>query len=345
MKRLEEIFNNKKALVTGGLGFIGSSLCRRLVELFADVRVIDALTPGQGGNRFNVEDIEGSVDVHVLDIRDSNAVRSLVGDRDYIFNLAAYTSHIKSLETPLEDLRINCESHLMFLEMLRETNPSCKILYTGSRCQYGRALYLPIDEGHPFNVTDINGAHKATVEMYHLLYARIFNIRCVCLRLSNVYGLRHQMTHSKQGFLNWFVRVALDGDEIEVFGDGKQCRDFVYVDDAVEAMLQAAAEPACYGDVFNIGSGSPVPIREVAGLISNKTGSGYHFVPFPEDYMSIEAGDLYLDISKFRGATGWEPRVSLAEGLDRTLDFYRANGDKYWDAHNSGIVSPGTGHP
>lgn len=331
MKELHQVFDGKRALVTGGLGFIGSHLAERLSILGAEVCVVDAIIEGQGGNRFNLDGLEDRIDIHVANIRDRDALSPLLADRDYVFNLAAYTSHIKSIEEPIEDLEINCRSHLEFLELLKDVNSGCRLVYTGSRCQYGRALYLPIDENHPFNVTDINSAHKATVEMYHLLSSRIYGIPCCLLRLTNVYGPRHQMLHSKQGFLNWFVRVGLDGGEIKIFGEGTQYRDFIYVSDAVEAILQAAAEPACYGDAINIGSGSPVSIREAAEKISGKTGCAFTRVPWPDGYLSIEAGDLYLDTQKIQRLIGWHPLVGFEEGLDRTLDFYREFGDRYWD--------------
>jgi nucleoside-diphosphate-sugar epimerase len=304
------------------------------VGLGAEVALVDALIPGQGGNTFNLKGFEDRLEVCLSDIGDTDRLADQVRDRDYIFNLAAYTSHIRSIEEPLDDLDINCRSQLAFLELVKEVNPRCCIVYTGSRCQYGRALYLPMDESHPFNVADINGVHKATVEYYHQLYSRIYGFKCVCLRLSNVYGPRHQMSHSKQGFLNWFIRVALEGDDIQVFGDGRQRRDFVYVDDVVEAILQSAAEDACYGQVLNVGSGSPVSIGEAAERIVARTSTGYTKVPFPHDYLSIEAGDLYLDISKMRTMTGWEPKVGFEEGLDKTLDFYKHNGEAYWTCND-----------
>ncbi|MHB8779966.1 MAG: NAD-dependent epimerase/dehydratase family protein [Candidatus Geothermincolia bacterium] len=331
MKDIAEAYGGKRVLVTGGLGFIGSNLAERLLDCGAEVAVVDALVPGQGGNPFNLQGFEDRLEVCRADIGDAERVEPFVRGRDYIFNLAAYTSHIRSIEMPLEDLDINCRSHLSFLELVKDVNRDCRIVYTGSRCQYGRAVYLPMDEDHPFNVADINGVHKATVEHYHLLYSRIYGLPCVCLRLSNVYGPKHQMSHSKQGFLNWFIRVALEGDEIQVFGDGAQRRDFVYVDDAVEAILQAAAEEACDGRALNIGSGAPVSIGQAAERITAKTGTGFRSVPFPHDYLSIEAGDLYLDISRMREATGWQPRVGFEEGLELTLDFYRDHGKMYWD--------------
>jgi UDP-glucose 4-epimerase len=338
MKQLSEVFGDKKVLITGGLGFLGSNLARRLVELSAHVSVVDSLVPDQGGNRFNIEGIEDRLEVQVADIKDTEVVSRLVRGCDYVFNLAARTSHVRSIEQPLEDLEANCRSQLLFLELLKATNRDCRVIYTGSRSQYGRALYLPVDEEHPFNAMDTNGVHKATVEMYHLLYSRVFGIRCTCLRLSNVYGPRHQMSHSRQGFIHWFIRLALSSQNIEVFGDGTHQRDFIFVDDAIEAMLQAAAEPSCYGEALNVGTGIPLTIGEIASRIAARTGCTYDLVPFPEDFLNVEIGDLYLDVSRIMRMTGWAPEVGFDDGLDTTLDFYRRHGDKYWNDADANMI-------
>lgn len=330
MKELATAYRGKKVLVTGGLGFIGSVLTERLVDLGARIDVVDSLIPGQGGNPRNLESVEHEVKVHILDIKHGDLMADLVEGRQFIFNLAAYTSHVKSIENPLDDLEINCKSHLSFLQTIREVNPECRVVYSGSRSQYGKALCLPVDENHPFNAVDINGVHMATVELYHRLCHRIYGVRCCCLRLTNVFGPHHQMVHSKQGFLHWFIRVALEGGEINVFGDGMQYRDFVYVDDAVSAILLAGAEPSCYGDAFNVGTGVPISVADCARLVAEKAGGSYRLVPFPGDYLDVEVGDFYLDWSKIKEAVGWEPKVGFEEGLDLTIDFYRRNRRKYW---------------
>jgi UDP-glucose 4-epimerase len=330
MDDLRSEFASSNVLITGGMGFIGSNLAHRLVELGAHVTVVDSCIEGQGANPFNLEDIKDRIKILLYDLRDRGPISEAVKGKDYIFNLAAFTSHVRSYENPLEDLEVNCRSHLVFLETVRKHNPGARIIYTGSRCQYGKALYLPIDEAHPFNVVDINGAHKATVECYHRLHEQHFGIQCVCVRLANVFGPRHQMNHSKQGFLNWFIRVALLGEEIQVFGDGSQLRDFLYVDDAVEAILLLAAREESYGDVFNLGSGKPLSVLESAQKVAELTGCSYRLTPFPSEYLAIEVGDLYLDISKACSAISWEPSVTFEEGLKRTIDFYRRYGDHYW---------------
>lgn len=336
MKQLIEAYRGRKVLVTGGLGFIGSILAARLADLGSEVDVVDSLIPGQGGNHHNLEGYSSRIGVHILDIKHGDLMAHLVGGRDYIFNLAAYTSHVKSIEEPIVDLEVNCESHLSLLNTIREINPECRVVYSGSRSQYGKALYLPVDEEHPFNAVDINGVHMATVELYHRLYHRIYNIRSCCLRLTNVFGPHHQMMHSKQGFLHWFIRLALDGGEINVFGDGEQYRDFVYVDDAVRAILLAGANPDCYGDAFNVGTGKPISVAECARLVAEKAGGSYRLIPFPRDYLDVEVGDFYLDWQKINRSVGWEPVVEFDEGLDLTVDFYRRNRSKYWEPADPG---------
>ena len=326
---LDKVFSGKKIFVTGGLGFIGSTLVRRLVDYSAAVTIIDALIDGQGGNEANIAGLEDLIDVRIADIGDEAKWHD-VEDAEYVFNLAGFTSHVRSHEEPLRDLDINCRSHLQCLEVLRKKNLRCKLVLSGSRSQYGKASYLPMDESHPFNVTDINGVHKVAVEHYHRLYSNLYGMPCCRLRLANIYGPRHQMSHSKQGFLNWFVRVAMDGGEIKVFGTGEQKRDFVYVDDAVEAILRAAAEPACYGEALNVGSGEGIEVKQAAEIVAGITGTGFSLVPFPKEYKQIEVGDLFLDVSKIKKLTGWQPEVSLTDGVARTIDFYRLQRDEYW---------------
>ncbi len=331
MDDLKARYSGARVLITGGMGFIGSNLAHRLLELGADITIVDSCVEGQGANPFNVADIKDQIKLYIYDLRDRGPMASVVKDKEYIFNLAAFTSHIRSYENPLEDLEVNCRSHLIFLETLRKHNPGAKVVYTGSRCQYGRAQYLPIDEEHPFNVVDINGAHKAAVEYYHRLHELHFGMRCLRVRLANIFGPRHQMNHSKQGFLNWFIRVAILQDTIQVFGDGSQLRDFLYVDDAVEAILLLAARDECYGEAFNLGSGKPLSVLESARKVAELTGCSYCLTPFPSEYAAVEVGDLYLDIAKIQRAIPWEPQVDFDEGLARTVDFYRRFGEHYWE--------------
>ncbi|MBI3891755.1 MAG: NAD-dependent epimerase/dehydratase family protein [Candidatus Wallbacteria bacterium] len=328
---LADRFRGKRCLITGGLGFIGSNLAERLSGYGAWVTVVDSLIEGYGGNLFNVESIKDRVRINISDVRDQSSTNWLVRGQDYLFNLAGTLSHIDSMTDPFTDLEINCRSQLSILESCRKFNPAVKVIFSGTRGQYGRAQYLPVDEKHPLCPTDTNGINNTAGEWYHILYNNVYGIRAVSLRLTNVFGPRHQMRHSRQGYLNWFVRLAIDGEKIQIYGDGAQLRDFNYVDDVVEALLLAGAVDSTNGEIYNLGSGAPVSVVDSARAVLEAAGTGQlDQVPFPEEKKKIEVGDYYADFGKFKQVTGWEPRVSFPEGLRRTVKYYRKNKEQYW---------------
>jgi UDP-glucose 4-epimerase len=335
--RLEGFYSGKRVLVTGGLGFIGSNLARRLVKLGASVTVIDACFPDQGANLFNLRDVLDEVVLVVADIGLVDEISSFIIDQEVVFNLAACISHIGSLHNPLQDLERNCVSQLHFLNALRELSPRTRIVYTGSRSQYGSPVYLPVDEMHPLRPMDINGVHKTTVEEYHRLFHHLHKLRYTSLRLTNTYGPRHLMHHDGQGFLNWFIRQALCGQEIRVYGDGKQQRDFLYVEDAVEAILLAAMEEKCEGEVFNLVSGKPVSVAEAAEAVSELAGSKWSYAPYPPDRNSVEPGNIRLDGSRLEETLGWEAKTDFYGSLDETIYFYRQYGRRYFDNRKSRV--------
>ena len=327
-----QAYAGKKVLITGGLGFIGSTLARALVEAGASVLVVDSLIPEYGGNLFNVSGIRDRIEVNIADVRDRFSMNYLVRGRDYMFNLAGTLSHVDSMRDPETDLAINCQSQLSILESCRHNNPGIKIMFAGTRGQYGRAQYLPVDEAHPMVPTDVNGINNVAGEGYHILYHKVYGIRATSLRLTNTYGPRHQMGHSRQGVINWFIRQALDSREISVFGDGSQVRDTNYVDDVVSAFLLAAASSEADGEVFNIG-GQPASLAELVQLIVGETGSGsFKFVPFPDEAKVVEIGDYVADWSKAQRVLGWSPHVGIPDGLERTVAYYRQHRDHYWRA-------------
>jgi UDP-glucose 4-epimerase len=255
-----------------------------------------------------------------------------VQDREVIFNLAGQVSHIDSMRDPYTDLEINCRAQLSMLEACRRHNPSVRVVHAGTRQVYGRPERLPVDEHHLVRPADINGVNKAAGEYYHLLYNNVFGIRACSLRLTNVYGPRQLIKHNRQGFIGWFIRLAIEGREIQIFGDGSQLRDFVYVDDAADAFLRAGASAACEGEVFNVGGDEPVSHRDLVTILLETTGGGtVRYVDWPPDKKRIDIGSFYSDSSKFRRTVEWKPAVGLREGLRRTIAFYREHIDHYLD--------------
>jgi len=323
-------YRGRRVMITGGLGFIGSNLARRLVELGADVLIIDALLPDYGGNLFNVEGVADRVRVNIADIRQGTTMAYLVRDREVIFNLAGQVSHIDSMRDPHTDLEINCRSQLTMLEACRQHNPGIKVVYAGTRQIYGRAERLPVDETHLVRPTDINGINKAAGEYYHMVYNNVFGVRACSLRLTNVYGPRQLIRHNRQGFIGWFIRLAIEGREIQIFGDGSQVRDFVYVDDVADAFLRAGATDATNGEAYNVGGSEPTAHRDLTDLLIRTAGRGsMRFVDWPDEKRRIDIGSFYADSSKFQRLTGWRPTVTLADGLARTLAYYREHFDQY----------------
>ena len=320
-----------RVLVTGGLGFIGSSLARRLVEQGADVTLCDAMIEGYGGNEANVREIRGRVAIDRSDVRDADAMDRLVAGKDVVFHLAAQVSHVMSLSNPYPDIDINIKGTAVVLEACRRKNPSALVVRSGTRGQYGPAVRLPVSEETPSDPRGIYEISQLSSEMICRTYTRIHGIRTVPLRLTNVYGPRAQMRHSQFGVVNWFVRLALEGRPIPIFGSGKILRDFLYVDDCVEALLAAACEPGAVGEVLNVGHDRPSTFLEVAEILRELVpGTAVEFTDFTPERAAQEPGDFVSDITKIRRLLGWEPRVSLREGLARTVEFYRERGGDYF---------------
>jgi UDP-glucose 4-epimerase len=327
---LRPVFAGQNVLITGGLGFIGSNLARRLVELEACVTVIDSLIPEYGGHLFNLDGLEPRVKINIADVRDVHSMNYLVRGQAFIFNLAGQVSHLDSMRNPYTDLEINCRSQLSILEACRQFNPDVRLVYSGTRQIYGRPHYLPVDERHPIDPVDVNGVNKVAGEWYHIVYHKAYGLRTTSLRLTNTYGPRMRVVDARQTFLGIWLRRVLDGQELLVYGDGLQKRDLNYVDDAVEALLLVAARDSAIGEIYNLGSSEVISLRDLAALLVEINGSGaWRLVPFPPEQKVIDIGDYYGDYGKIHQALGWSPRVSLREGLARTLDYYRDHLWKY----------------
>jgi UDP-glucose 4-epimerase len=323
-------YRNRRVMITGGLGFIGSNLAHQLVPLGARILIVDSLIPEYGGNLFNISGIEDAVRVNIADVRQQSTMNYLVRDNDVIFNLAGQVSHIDSMQDPYTDLEINCRSQLSILEACRRYNPAVKVVFASTRQVYGRPDSLPVSEKHLVRPTDVNGINKAAGEYYHLVYNNVFGVRACSLRLTNVFGPRQLLKHNRQGFIAWFIRQVIEDREIQVYGDGRQVRDFVYVDDAADAFLRAGAADASNGQVFNVGGNESVSHRQLVELLVELAGSGrYRFVEWPPEKKAIDIGDFTTDSSLIRGTLGWHPTTSLREGFARTIQFYREHLAQY----------------
>ena len=324
-------YAGKKVLITGGLGLMGSNLAHRLVGLGAKVTILDALLPLYGGNLFNLQGIAQAVTLVQGDIRDAELMAKVVAGQELIFNLAAQVSYTDGQVDPLLDLDINCRGHLILLESCRKYNPAVKIIFSGSRLEYGEVKSLPVNEAHPLNPKSFYGIHKVAGEYYHRMYFKLHQIKTAVFRIANPYGIRHQMKHSKYGIVNYFIKTAMEDQPIKIYGEGAQKRDYIYIDDIVEAFMLAGVTPAADGEIFNVGSGTGTRFIDMAKLVVEIVGRGQvEMVPWPDNYAIIESGDYFSDIGKIRKTLGWQPDISLREGIARTFEYYQKYRDHYW---------------
>ncbi len=322
-------FRDSRVIITGGLGFIGSNLARKLVDLGGDVLLVDSLIPEYGGNLYNISGIQDRVRVNISDVRDEHSMRYLVQGVDYLFNLAGQTSHLDSMQDPYVDLEINCRSQLSILETCRKYNPKIKIVFASTRQIYGKPNYVPVDEKHILRPVDVNGINKMAGEWYHILYNNVYGIRACALRLTNTIGPRMRVKDARQTFVGIWICRAVKGQPIEVW-DGNQLRDFTYVDDAVDAFLLAALSDSANGQIFNLGGDQVVKLKDLAALLVKVNGGGEYITrTFPADRKRIDIGDYYADYTLIRSVLGWQPKVSLEEGLARSLAYYREHLDQY----------------
>ena len=325
-------FENKNVLITGGAGFIGSNLAIKLVQMKANVTIVDSFIPEYGGNLFNLEPIKNKVKLNISDVRDEHSMKYLIKEQDYLLNLAGQTSHIDSMNDPYVDLEINARAQLSILEACRRYNPKIKIVFASTRQIYGRPQYLPVDENHPLYPVDVNGINKMAGEWYHIVYNNVYKIKSVVLRLTNTYGPRMRVKDARQTFLGIWIKNVIEGNKILVFGDGKQIRDFNYVDDVVNAILLSAQSEDANGMIFNLGADDPINLEDTAKLmIEISHNANYELVPFPAERKAIDIGDYYADYRKIRSKLGWQPKISLKDGLKLTINYYQEFDKHYWE--------------
>jgi len=335
----QQFYRDRRVMITGGLGFIGSNLARQLASLGAQVLIVDSLIPEYGGNLFNISGLEDRVRVNIADVRQQSTMNYLVRDNDVIFNLAGQVSHIDSMQDPYTDLEINCRSQLSILEACRRNNPTVKVVFAGTRQVYGRPDSLPVSETHLVRPTDVNGINKAAGEYYHLVYNNVFGVSACSLRLTNVFGPRQLLKHNRQGFIGWFIRQVIEDREVQIYGDGRQVRDFVYVVDACDAFLRAGASDAANGQVFNVGGTEPIALRDLVELLMAIAGAGrYRFVEWPAEKKAIDIGDFTTDSSLIERSLGWRATTSLRDGFAETIAFYRQHLAQYVPAPSRAVA-------
>lgn len=323
-------YNNTNVLITGGLGFIGSNLARRLVMEGANVTIVDSLIPAYGGNLFNIRDYKDKVTINISDVRDPYSIEYLIRGKDYLFNLAGQTSHVDSMDNPYIDLEINAKAQLSILEACKKENRDVKIVFASTRQLYGKPDYLPVDEKHPIRPVDVNGINKLAGEWYHLLYNNLFGIRSCALRLTNTYGPGMRIKDARQTFLGIWIRNLLEEVPLKVFGDGLQLRDFNYVDDCVEALIRAGVNDVTNGKIYNLGSKEVINLISLAKMMSEMSKNGsYEIVPFPKERKIIDIGDYYSDYSLIEKDLGWKPFTTLRHGLTKTIEYYSKSISEY----------------
>lgn len=330
MKTVEAFFKNKKILITGGAGMFGSNLADRLVRLGSRVTLLDALLPLYGGSPFNVSGIRKSIKFVKGNILDETLMEKLVRDKDLIFSFAAQADYLNSNKMPIADLDINAKGQLILLRSCLAHNKDAKIFFPSSRLVYGKVEQIPVTEDHPTYPLSHYALHKLLSEEYFKLYHRLHGMRTVVFRISNPFGPRQQMKHSHYSIVGWFIRMAMEDKTINVFGDGRQIRDYMFIDDLVEAFLAAAVRPGADGEVFNIGSGRGTRFIDMVKTIVEIVGKGkIKHIAWPKGYEKNETGDYIADITKI-GRLGWRPKVSFEEGIKRTYEYYKEYGKRYF---------------
>lgn len=328
---MDDVFRGRNILITGGAGFLGSNLAHALVQRGSLVTVFDAELPLYGGNRFNLHGIDDRITLRAGDVRTAADVDAAVAGQDVVFHLAAQVSYIDSLVEPFLDLDMNALGTLRVLDAVRRLAPNAHLVFSSSRLVYGKILTNPVDESHPTEPLSIYGVHKLTAEKYCRIAYDRHETRTTILRIPNPYGPRQQMKHPKYSIVGWFIRQALEGKPLTVYGDGTQERDYIFVDDVTDAFLRAAASEQASGEVYNVGTHERVRFVDMVNAVIEIVGAGQiEYVPWPGAYEKNETGDYIADTRKIERALGWQAHVPLREGIQRTVAYYRQNRQHYW---------------
>lgn len=325
-----DLLSGKKVLITGGLGFIGSNIAHRCVELGAEVTLLDACLEPYGWNFANIEGIKRQLEFIKGDVRDRGLLVELLKEQDIVFHMAAQVGREISIESPELDVEVNCNGTINVLEACRRCGRETKVIFAGSRGQIGEPITLPVDESHPQNPTDVYGINKMAAEHYLFLYSKIYGFPAVSLRLNNVYGPRCQMHASFYGILNWFMANAMTGKPITVYGEGQQTRDYVYISDVVDAFIRTALSPQTDGEIYFVGSGVETVFLDMVHEIVKAVGKGeIKHVPFPDLRDKIDIKRFVVTYKKINETLGWEPKVDLTMGVRKTFEYYDQHLSKY----------------
>lgn len=314
-------------LITGGLGFVGSNLARRMLDEGADVTLLDTV---RDEKLRTVQDIQGEVEIVDGDVRDAELIDEHVSNADIVYHLAAKSSRSAANKKPKKNLQINCGGPLNVLESAANCEVPPQVVYSSSLATLGNVSGT-IDETTEPKPVDMYGIHKRAVEDYCRLYYRVRDVPTTVVRPANLYGPRAPLHETGYGIINQFVGAALRDERLTVF-EPSDLRDFLFIYDMVDALTHIGSDDRAAGELYVLATGQSRTMKEAAELVVEIAGSGsIELVPWTEEWEEIRRGDVVVDPSKIEDQLGWSTSVGLENGLRRTIDFYMSNRDKYLD--------------